>query len=270
MTWKSLYIKLTLTYVTKLCFRQTRQLGRHLKAYAKAYRSLAQKITTGHASTMSTTVDSTFFNQATKATGSSSSSKSGTTTGTNAFQSTVSATISSINLDKSIFDEYKPSKHESGGPQSSTPSLSNLLSQPIGNDLGGLLGDSAASNSDAAVAHDSAATAATSQQHGGDGKSAEDASLAQHYQQCAQQQQTLNQWASASSSFTPASQIAQLTAHMTSPPALFVYVIDPFDYYLYNSRIRREFAASAASRKSTDDGKAHSQNNDDSDLEDGN
>lgn len=216
---------------------------------------------------MSTTVESTFFNQATKANGSSSSSKS--TSGTNAFQSTVSATISSINLDKSIFDEYKPSKHESGGPQSATPSLSNLLSQPIGNDLGGLLGDSAASTSDAAAAHDSAATAATSQQHG-DGKSGEDASLAQHYQQCAQQQQTLNQWASASSSFTPASQIAQLTAHMTSPPALFVYVIDPFDYYLYNSRIRREFAASSASRKSTDDGKTQSQNNDDSDLDDGN
>lgn len=147
--------------------------------------------------------------------------------------------------------------------------MSNLLSQPIGNDLGGLLGDSAASTSDAAAAHDSAATAATSQQHG-DGKSGEDASLAQHYQQCAQQQQTLNQWASASSSFTPASQIAQLTAHMTSPPALFVYVIDPFDYYLYNSRIRREFAASSASRKSTDDGKTQSQNNDDSDLDDGN
>lgn len=235
--------------------RQTRQLGRHLKAYARAYKSLALKITQGNASTMTTTIESSFLNySSTKS--SSKSSASGSTSAAssaapNAFQSTVTATISTINLDRSIYEEAKPSKHEttastitSTNPSlanTNTPSLTNLLSQPIGTDLLGggndLLGGPmpVSMESEPSHLHHNHHNQATDAE-----KASETEKYNQQYQQFVQQQQTLNQWASGATSNT---QIAQLTAQMTTPPALFIYVIDPFDYYLYNTRLRKRRTA---------------------------
>lgn len=205
---------------------------------------------------MSTTIDSSFLNYTatkppTKSSNGLGGSGGGVTTSTNAFQSTVTATISSINLDRTIYEEAKPSRHNEPATttNTSTPSLSNLLSQPIGSDLLGndLLGSGGMSAT--ATVAGTIIDSEVSHQIDGE-KSNETEKYNQQYQQYVQQQQTLNQW---SSSVNPTSQIAQLTAQITTPPALFIYIVDPFDYYLYNSRLRNRRVGKTSDDSDLDD-----------------
>lgn len=222
----------------------TRTLGRHLKSYARCFKSLAIKIANGHTSTLTSTIDGSIF--------ATTKSKTPATT---SFQSTIVPTVSNINLDRSIYEEAKVVKHEptsvtsgtvTSQTISSTPSLSNLLNQPIGGDL--LLGQNEFSHPSPIDFASTGQTSNSSQQQAQiltnfsnvDEKSnAPDPMVGSlHHQQQlqhSQQQQTLNSLASSSN----LTQISQLTANITSPPALFVYIVDPFDFYLYNTHLKR-------------------------------
>lgn len=261
------------------CNKQTRQLGRHLKAYAKAFKTLALKIAQGHASTMTTTVESSFFNYNKAKSGglgggggSGGSSANPAATATS-FQSTITPTISSINLDRTIFEEAKLSKYEpnistnqiTSNPVTNTPSLSNLLTQPIGNDM--LLGQSGSdfttdSLSEQQQQAQSLTAFSSTQQSNNDCEKNE--AYTQQQQQYQQQQAQLNQLSSGSN----LTQIAHLTANMSVPPALFVYVIDPFDYYLFNKTSGNKMPKKNNEEKLMD--MDNKEQTDDSDLDDGN
>ena len=267
--------------------KSTRQLGHNLKSYAKIFKALGAKIATGHSSTMTTTIQSNIFAQeAAKASDKKSAASDSKASPqaptpvkppvTQSFQSTIVPTVSAINLDRSLFEEVKPSKHidtpqgviqpnpQPPAPHSSantTSSLSSLLNQPINQtDIINL------SQTDFSINHNAGATSGVSgaqstgqaqiltnfssssgHQTGGEQTSlanansnaaasaanSEKAANSSNNSVLAQQQQTLNNLASGSN----LTQIAQLTANLIHPPTLVVYIIDPFDYYLYN-RVR--------------------------------
>jgi hypothetical protein len=84
--------------------KSSRLLGRNLKAYARVFKSLAQKIAAGHSSTISSTIQSNFFASPTASTANNNQQQK--------FTSTVTPTISTINLDRTIYEELKLAKHE--------------------------------------------------------------------------------------------------------------------------------------------------------------
>jgi hypothetical protein len=134
--------------------KSTRQLGLNLKSYAKILKSLGVKISEGNSSTFSTTFQSNTFpassnnipRSSTTASNTSDPGKNNSTDDNNikkkldgdqikiendlnkqpqpaavkppqqTFQSTIIPTISSINLDRTIFEEFRPSKHLSNIP----------------------------------------------------------------------------------------------------------------------------------------------------------
>lgn len=194
-------------------------MGKTLKHYAKTFRLLANKITQGAKSTISNTIQGSFF---------PSETLNNQVKNTTSFQTSQSGTpvVSQINLDRSIYEELKVTKQETvtvqpvpQPPASST--LSNLLSQPIGSEFSDLTNpltlDFSSSQSQAQILNFKEDTKETT-------------FLDSHTQQCQSQKQVLNSIAS-SSNLTP---ISQLTQHLHSAPSLFVFIIDPFDFKLYN------------------------------------
>ena len=269
--------------------KSTRQLGHNLKSYAKILKSLGNKIATGHSSTMTTTIQSNIFNAnhidiinkncSENKTEKLSPAPAKPPQVSQSFQSTIIPTVSSINLDRSLFEEIKPSKHIDNPPSSgviqpnptsninansTTSSLSSLLNQPInqtdiinlgqtdfsinhnhssansGNQAQILTNFSSTMNShqtgsgeQSSLINANAHTTAQANASNLNSTNASSSSVNSNNSILHQQQQTLNNLASGSN----LTQISQITANLTQPPSLVIYIIDPFDYYLYN-RIR--------------------------------
>ena len=262
--------------------KSTRQLGCNLKSYAKILKSLGEKIATGHTSTITTTIQSNIFttshhnhNLAGAKVSDQPDVKTSPPTQVKpqTFSSTIVPTISSINLDRTLFEELRISKHLESQPMagviqpmpslttsSHTSSLSNLLNQPINQtdiiNLGQTDFNLNHSHSNSSNGNGANSTVSSNQQaqiltnfsssnnlsatnplgadqntshHSGPSNSA----MSSNSILLQQQQQTLNNLASGSN----LTQVAQLTANLAQPPCLVVYIIDPFDFYLYN-RVR--------------------------------
>ena len=188
-----------------------------LKQYAKTFRLLANKISQGAKSTISNTIQGSFF---------PSETLNNQVKNTTSFQTSQSGVpvISQINLDRTIYEELKVTKPETVPVQSvpqqqSSSTLSNLLSQPIGNEFSDL-------NNPLTI--DFSSSQAQILNFKEDTK--ENIFVDTQTQQYQSQQQILNS-ISSSSNITS---VSQLTQNIQSPPTLFIYIIDPFDYKLYN------------------------------------
>ncbi len=262
--------------------KSTRQLGYNLKSYAKILKSLGDKIATGHTSTITTTIQSNIFsstiihstNLSNENADDKIKSEMKTNEGVNeaklkppqvaqTFQSTIIPTISSVNLDRTIFEEQKPPRTVENAPPSTgasqssnlmhSSSLSNLLNQPINqtdiinlsqtdfslNHSHSLSGNSnTLNNGSNAQAQILTNFSSNNSQTGSDQANLlnqNNASIGSNSQNSVlQQQQNMLNNLSSGSNLT---QITQLTANLSQPPSLVVYIIDPFDFYLYN-RVR--------------------------------
>jgi hypothetical protein len=82
--------------------QSTSLIGKNLKSYAQIFKLVALKIATGFSSTLSSNTQKSFVSP-TKTTKTSAQPKT-------QFAATLIPTMSSINLDKSLFEELKPSK----------------------------------------------------------------------------------------------------------------------------------------------------------------
>ncbi len=239
--------------------------GKQLKLYAKSLKALALRIKAGHTSTITTTIESTFFElptQSASASGSSASSKKpgsansapAPPTNNNSFQSTFIPTMSTINLDKSIYEELKQPSNAAPVKQepntitsqlvSNTPSLSNILTTTLGGSGSDLLAgthspldfsgshgqpnmgaqaqilnfsgnDSAANSSSSSMMGVNSFGADSSQAGGGQHGGTQPSAREQHHQS-----------------------LMSLNFNLNSPPCLFLYMIDPFEFNLYNSLTR--------------------------------
>lgn len=95
----------------------TNLIGRNLKSFAQIFKLIALKITTGYSSTLASNIQKSFTTSAeTKQQQSQTNQGTGTKQGASAtgtktqFASTLIPTMSSINLDRTLFEELKPSK----------------------------------------------------------------------------------------------------------------------------------------------------------------
>ncbi|CAF1015787.1 unnamed protein product, partial [Brachionus calyciflorus] len=206
--------------------KSTRQIGKMLKSYAKTFKLLAQKITQGATSTISNTVQGSFFPSETL----NNQVKNATS-----FQTSHSDTpvVSQINLDKFIYEELKlkdkiinpTTTTTTATPtptvtaNSSSSALSNLLNQPIGIDFSDSL-NLEFSSTQAQILNFK------------EEENKDTVFLDAQTQQYQSQQQVLNSLASSSN----LTQITQLTQNIQTPPSLIVYIIDPFDYKLFTQK----------------------------------
>ena len=155
--------------------------------------------------------------------------------------------MSSISLDKSIYEELKSStasvkQHLSQADSSgvitanvlsSTPSLSNILSQNIGVGSADLLSSGNHSPLDFSGAHGQPNASAAQAQilnfsnvepHSSLAGSSSTSDSTQLHSATAKEQHQLS--------------MAALNFNLSSPPCLFLYIVDPFEYNLYNSLIK--------------------------------
>lgn len=126
-------------------------IGKNLKSYAHIFKLMALKITTGFSSTLSSNMQKSFVSPEKKTPAAPAGSAPQQTQSKTQFASTLIPTMSSINLDRTLYDELKPCKLAMSMPvivpvgQSAAPSpptttntsnsvssnslLSNLLTQ---------------------------------------------------------------------------------------------------------------------------------------------
>ncbi len=236
---------------------QTRYLGKQLKLYAKSLKSLALRIKNGHDSTLGQTLESNFFdlsklasnNTKNKSSGGSANSQNSSNATTTSFQSSFTPTLASINLDKSIYDESKNQvvnttnvlKQE---PQvttaqqvSNTPSLSNILSQSLGGDIM----SSHPSPLDFSGTHAQPNPNHSQQQAQILNFSDNNTNLNSNNNST--NVNILNELSGAGQNTSSQAQSQQqslinLNFNLNSPPCLFLYIVDPFEYTLYNSLIK--------------------------------
>ncbi len=268
--------------------KSTSLIGKNLKSFARIFKLLALKVTNGYQSTLSSTIQSSFFSQSMLNSTSSYSSQNMPTTKLNTFASSIIPTHSAINLDRTIYDEFKPSKYATSSSNSSNnaianPSLStsssstsssNVLSalqqntnDPSSSLLSSLLNQNVIQPIE--INLDSSQNAFHSFNHhnspidlhshlASHHQQQQQAQILTNYNQQQQHQSSLNSLDDClfpSSNFhqQPQSQqqqqqlqhqkqhatttnLSHLTQNMTSSPVLLVYIIDPFDQYLYNTK----------------------------------
>lgn len=272
--------------------KSSRFVGKQLKLYAKSLKSLAIRIKNGYTSTISSTLESTFFDQGSTAintspsksassgppsakkqplnnsnqqtAGGNSTAPTAPITNNNSFQSSFIPTMSSITLDKTIFEEMRPSlqqpnvksepiqgmSHTASSISSSTPSLSSLLSSGNlnGSDLLAVPGsplDFSGSHAQAAqiIQIGSGNENMSNNLFGAVGMSSSTSGLGA----------SMNSSTASSMFNDPSGQHttnAQREQHLHStlsmfnitstPPSLFLYIVDPFEYTLYNSLVKLE------------------------------
>jgi hypothetical protein len=257
--------------------KSSRYIGKQLKLYAKALKALALRIKSGHTSTIATTTESTFFelptvNLSATTTASSSSSAHGghskkasgsgltqqpPATSNNSFQSSFIPIMSTINLDKTIYEELKPSSIAAASVMkqepvvaafSHSPSLSNILTQSLsgGGGLGG--GDLMTGNHsplDFSGTHGQPNTGAQAQILNFNNNNNNDSSS--HMMnafgdtsggQAAGQQLHNGQPIVTSRESQHHQSLMSLNFNVNSPPSLFLYMIDPFEYNVHNSVVK--------------------------------
>ena len=90
-------------------------IGKNLKSFAQIFKLIALKITNGYSSTLSSNIQKSFF--------SVRSTTPGLINNQPQFVSTIIPTMSSINLDRTLYEELKPSKF----------AMSQLNLTPLGN-----------------------------------------------------------------------------------------------------------------------------------------
>ena len=208
--------------------KKLRLLGRNLKSMAKVFRVLAQKVTNGYTSTLSTTAQTSLFAESSPA-----------NTIATTFNSTIIPTLSSINLDRSIFEELKPNKFDPPVQIVSQPPQSHLNPSTTTSLLTNLLTHSA--NIETELNLDPHHQSPTIDFSSGQPTAQILTNFNQPYSSHHSNLNPHDPFHSDPAAFAQQqnrtsllnASIAQLTAHITTPPALFVYIIDPFDFYLF-------------------------------------